>query len=67
MNIKKNITINLSEDDVKEIITEYCIKNGYDVITEDVNLLVCKRSVGYGPMEHDEWFFAGAKVNVKEK
>lgn len=67
MNIKKNITINLSEDDVKEIITEYCIKNGYDVNTEDVNLLVCKRSVGYGPMEHDEWSFAGAKVNVKEK
>ena len=67
MNIKKNITINLSEDDVKEIITEYCIKNGYDVITEDVNLLVCKLSVGYGPMEHNEWSFAGAKVNVKEK
>lgn len=67
MNIKKNITINLSEDDVKKIITEYCIKNGYEVTTEDVNLLVCKRSVGYGPMEHDEWSFAGAKVNVKEK
>ena len=67
MNIKKNITINLSEDDVKEIITEYCIKNGYNVITEDVNLLVCNRSVGYGPMEHDEWFFAGAKVNAKEE
>ena len=66
MNIKKNITINLSEDDVKEIITEYCIKNGYDVITEDVNLLVCRRSVGYASMEHDEWFFAGAKVNVKK-
>lgn len=45
MNIKKNITINLSEDDVKEIITEYCIKNGYDVITEDVNLLVSMMTV----------------------
>lgn len=66
MNIKKNITINLSEDDVKEIIAEYCNKNGYKVKPEDISLSISKRCIGYGPGEHDEWFFAGAKVTAKE-
>lgn len=66
MNIKKNITINLSEDDVKEIIAEYCNENGYKVKPEDVVLSVNRRCVGYGSIERDEWFFAGAKVDAKE-
>ena len=66
MNINKNITINLSEDDVCEIIADYYCRNGYKVKPDDVKLSVSRRYVGYGPMEHDEWYFAGAKVKVKE-
>lgn len=66
MNIKKNITINLSEDDVMEIIAEYCNKNGYKVKPDDVSLSVSRRCVGFGPGEHEEPYFAGAKVTVKE-
>lgn len=66
MNIKKNITINLSEDDVKEIIAEYCNKNGYKVKAEDVSLSTSNRCVGWGTGEHMEPYFAGAKVAVKE-
>lgn len=66
MNIKKNITINLSKDDVKGIIAEYCNKNGYKVKPENVSLSVICRCVGYGPGEYEEPYFAGAKVTVKE-
>lgn len=67
MNIKKNITINLSEDDVKEIIAEYCIKNGYKVNAEDVEVSINSRYVYLGGIGHMEHYFAGAKVNVKEE
>lgn len=66
MNINKNITINLSEDDVKEIIADYCDKNGYKVKPDDVTLSIGSRCVGYGPAEHMQNYFAGAKVKVKE-
>ena len=52
MNINKNITINLSEDDVKEIIADYCNKNGYKVKPDDVTLSIGSRCVGFGPGEH---------------
>lgn len=66
MNINKNITINLSEDDVKEIIADYCNKNGYKVKTDDVTLSIGGRCVGYGPAERMQYYFAGAKVKVEE-
>jgi hypothetical protein len=67
MNINKNITINLSEDDVCEIIADYCCRNGYKVKPDDVTLSVSTRCVGFGPGEHMEHYFAWAKVNVKEE
>lgn len=66
MNIKKNIEFHLSEDDVKEIIADYLKKEGYSVEAGDVVLRVGRRSVGYGPMEHDEVCFNEAVVKVKE-
>lgn len=66
MNINKNITINLSEDDVNEIIADYCNKNGYKVKPDDVTLSIGSHYVGFGTGEHMEHYFAGAKVNVKE-
>ena len=67
MNITKNITINLSKKDVKELIAEYCRQNGYEVKAEDVNLLVRRRYVGFGSMEHEECCFDGAKVSLKRE
>ena len=47
MEIKKNITINLSENDVKEIITDYLKREGYDVTVNDVTLSIGSRCEGY--------------------
>ena len=66
MNIKKNITFHLSEGDVKEIIADYLKKEGYSVEASDVMLRVGRRSVGYGPMNHDVICFDEAVVKCKE-
>lgn len=67
MEIKKNITINLSEDDVKQVIADYLKREGYDVTVNDVSLLVGSRLEGYGMAEHSVNYFKGAYVNCKEK
>lgn len=43
MDIKKNLTINLNEEDVKNIIADYLKKEGYNVSVNDVKLLVNKK------------------------
>lgn len=67
MEIKKNITINLSENDVKEIITDYLKREGYDVTVNDVTLSIGSRCEGYGDAEHEVVYFKVAYVNCKEK
>lgn len=52
MNIEKKITISLSEDDVKNIVADYLVKEGYKVTSEDVKLSVEIKWVGYGIGEH---------------
>lgn len=66
MNIKKNITVHLSGDDVKGIIADYLKKEGYSVEAEDVRLTVGSRTVGYFMDEHDEHYFKEASVCCKE-
>ena len=66
MNIKKNITIRLSGDDVKEIIADYLKKEGYSVEAKDVRLTVGSRTVGYFMDVHDERYFKEASVCCKE-
>ena len=67
MEIKKNITINLSENDVKEIIADYLKREGYDLEVNDVTLSIGSRCEGYGDAEHEVNYFKGAYVNCKEK
>lgn len=67
MEIKKNITIKLSENDVKEIIADYLSKDGYDVAADDVRLSVGSRLEGFGMMEHPVNYFEGAYASCKEK
>lgn len=67
MEIKKNITIELSESDVQQIIADYLNKDGYNVTPTDVSLSVGQRLKGYGPTEHSVEYFKGAFVKCKEK
>lgn len=67
MNISKNITIHLTEDDVKEIIAEHIkSRNGFSVTKDNVTLRVGTVCRGYGMAEHDVTVFKGCDVEVKD-
>lgn len=67
LTIKKTITIELSERDVKEIIADYLNKEGYDVTADDVRLEVGSHLEGYGYGEHEVKCFNAAYIKCKEK
>lgn len=67
MEIKKNITIKLSENDVKEIIADFLKRDGYNVTIDDISLSVGSRCEGFGAAEHYVSCFNGAFVKCKEK
>ena len=67
MNIKKNITINLSEEEVKQVIADYLTREGYDVTAKDVSLSVGSRIEGYGMGEYSVEYFKGAYISCQEK
>lgn len=67
MNIKTNIKIELSADDVKEIIINYLKNEGYDFSVDDVVFSVGSRLEGYGMAEHPVSYFDGVYVKRKEK
>lgn len=66
MDIKKNITITLSEEDVKEVISDYLNRNGYEVKKDNVTLNVGSRLEGYGMGEHQVHYFQCASVKCGE-
>lgn len=67
MKIKKNITIELSENDVKEIVAEYLRTEGYEVTTEDVKISVKQKLTGPRMNERYEPCFEAIYVKCKEK
>ena len=67
MKIDRNITIHLSEDEVKEIIAKHLQEEGYEVKVEDVTLSVGTKLVGFGMGEHSETYFQGASACCKNK
>ena len=67
MEIKKSITINLSANDVKEIIADYLKKDGYVVTVDDISFSAGSRCEGYGMAEHYVSYFDGASVKCKER
>ena len=67
MDIKKNITINLSADDIRQIISEYLVNDGYDIAPNDIEFEVNEECHGYGMAEHYELVFKGCSVRSKEK
>lgn len=67
MNIEKKITITLSEKDVKEIVSAYLKKEGYDVPVQNVALVIGTRWEGYGMDEHQVAYFKECTAVVKEE
>ena len=65
MDISKNITINLSKEDIAQMIVEYLQKEGYQATVKDVIFLAGTRLEGYGLMEHSVSYFDGCKVHIK--
>lgn len=65
MQIKKKLTISLTESDVKEIIADYVVQQGFKVTKDDVNLVVANEWKGYGMGEYQAPVFKECTVNVK--
>ena len=67
MNVIKNITINLTEEDVKEIIAKYVTENMQcnNVTTNDVTLSIGTKCEGPYRMERDVPYFREATVRCK--
>lgn len=68
MEIKKNLIIKLTEEDVKNIIADHLKKNGYKVSTDDVKLLVNKKwTEDYDERYQNEvLYFESCVVNLVE-
>ena len=67
MKIIRDIVINFTQEDVKEIIADYVKRQGYKVTTDDVTLSVGSKTVGYGMQEYEKTYFTGACVHCKEE
>ena len=63
MKVKKNININLSEDDVKQVIIDYLKKDGYEVIKDDINFSIGIRLAGHRFAEYKQPYFKGVCVS----
>ena len=66
MDIKKNITIELSDLDLKEIIVEYLKQKGHNVCPKDIKFLYGSKLEGFGMNQHSVEHFEGARVTYTE-
>lgn len=64
MDVETKITITLSDTDLKEIVSEYLIRKGYQVPPENVSFVAVNEWVGYGLSEHQETRFKGCTAVV---
>lgn len=65
MNIIKKLTISLSEQEVKEIVADYVVSQGFKVTTDDVKLVVTNEWHGYGLGEYQAPRFKECTVSVR--
>lgn len=66
MEVKRSITINLRETELKEIVAAHLNKEGYEVEPQNVTFRVSSEIEGYGPMEHEVTKFNGCIVTCKK-
>lgn len=64
MNIMKDITINISPDDIAQLIVDYLLKEGYVATVKDVTFLSGSRLEGF--YETPVNYFDGCKVHIKD-
>lgn len=70
MKVKGNLTLNFTEESLKEIVARYIKDNiGYEVSTEDIHFNVKTRTEGYGMSEHPVYYLEGctAKLLTEEE
>lgn len=67
MDIEENVTINLSTNDIKEILVDYLRKQGFSATHADIRFNIGKELVGYGAGEYEVAAFKGAAVKCKKK
>lgn len=65
--LKPIYTMTLSEKQVKEIIAEYLMENGYIVVSDDVSIQLEERLVGFRTDNEYETYFKGVKVNYRKQ
>lgn len=65
--LKPIYTMNLSEEQVKEIIAEYLMEDGYIVDSNDVSIQLEKRLVGFRTDNEYETYFKGVNVKYRNK
>lgn len=65
MNIVKCITIELTPDNLREIVAEYLKTEGYEVEKKNVKFNVGRHLEGYGMGEHEVTEFLGLSVTAK--
>ena len=67
MKIIKNVTVELSEKDLKQIIAEHMKNEGFDALPENVSFNVGTRLTGCYRDEHEETYLKGCTVNCVMK
>ena len=65
MKILNNITIEITQEDLKEIISDYISKQGYK--TENITFSYGSRFEGYGMTEREVPYFDGCTVKAKKE
>lgn len=65
MNIVKNITIELTPDNLKEIVVAYLKNEGYEVDKKNVRFNVGRHLEGYGLGEYEVTELTGCSVTAK--
>lgn len=65
MKFNKKLTITLTEQDVKEIVADYIISQGFKVTPEDVELIVGTECRGYDMGVYQTAVFKECSVTVK--
>lgn len=68
MEIKRNLTIKVTEEEIKNIIVDYLKENGYMVSADKVNFLINKkRTEDYDErFQIEKLYLEGCVVNIAE-
>ena len=65
MNVTRTITINLSKEEVAEIIKTHLIKEGFAIDTENIDFKMESKWYGYGRDEYEVKEFSGCSVSCR--